>query len=156
LSQELPFTSQLWEKLRNYLSKYRVAGQKLDAKPLGSIQYYGKIPDIVVVDEKGIPQLIIETKRKSENRHWDIYDPLGKAPITQALCYSTLALKYHNLDRTPLFATANSDVMIVFRGIEKEKLGEFVDIEKCRENTTHLRTGLTHLSIAHIVDFSKN
>uniref|UniRef100_A0A7J2T9L8 site-specific DNA-methyltransferase (adenine-specific) n=1 Tax=Ignisphaera aggregans TaxID=334771 RepID=A0A7J2T9L8_9CREN len=133
MNQELPFTSQLWEKLRDYLSKYRVAGQKLDAKPLGSIQYYGKIPDIVVVDEKGIPQLIIETKRKSENRHWDIYDPLGKAPIAQALCYSALALKYHNLDRTPLFATANSDVMIVFRGIEKEKLGEFVDIERCRE-----------------------
>jgi len=133
MNQELPFTSQLWEKLRSYLSKYRVAGQKLNVKPLGSIQYYGKIPDIVVIDEKEIPQLIIETKGKSESKHWDIYDPLGKASIAQALCYSTLALKHHNLDRTPLFATANSDIMIVFKGIEKDRLEELVDLERCRE-----------------------
>jgi len=132
MSRELPFTSELWKKLGEYLDRYRVVGQNLKVKPLGKVSYHGKIPDIVIVDASERPQLIIETKRKYEKGFEDIYDPLGKAPIAQALCYAALALEYHNLDRTPLFATANSDVIIVFRGVGGE-LRELVDIEKCKE-----------------------
>jgi type I restriction-modification system DNA methylase subunit len=135
LSGELPFTFEFWRKLSEYLDRYLVAGRKLKAAPTNAVVYYGKKPDIVIVDHTGIPQLIIETKRKSdEGGLEDIYEPLGEAVVAQALCYAALALKHHNLDRTPLFATANRDTVIVFKGIEREKLEEFIDIEKCKES----------------------
>ena len=134
MSKELPFTSQLWEKLGNYLSKYSVAGKKLEVKPLGATSYDGKIPDIVITDEKGIPVLIIETKRKGEGKPAeDIINPFRHAPIAQALCYATLALENRGLSKTPLFATANKDVMYVFNSIERNQLQKFVDINACRE-----------------------
>jgi type I restriction-modification system DNA methylase subunit len=135
MSSELPFTFELWRKFAEYLDKYLVAGRKLKAMPTNAVVYYGKKPDIVIVDDTGIPQLIIETKRKSdEGRLEDVYEPLGEAVVAQALCYAALALKYHNLDRTPLFATANRDTIVIFKGIDREKLDEFVDIEKCKES----------------------
>jgi type I restriction-modification system DNA methylase subunit len=135
MSSELPFTFELWRKLADYLDKYLVAGRKLKAMPTNAVIYYGKKPDIVNVDDTGIPQLIIETKRKSdEGRLEDVYEPLGEAVVAQALCYAALALKYHNLDRTPLFVTANRDTIVIFKGIDREKLDEFVDIEKCKES----------------------
>jgi len=134
MSSELPFTFELWKKLSDYLDKYRVAGHKLKAMPTNAVVYYGKRPDIVIVNDVGIPQLIIETKRKSdEGKSEDLYEPLGEVVVAQALCYAVLALEHHNLDKTPLFATANRDIMVIFKGIEREKLGEFVDIERCRE-----------------------
>ncbi|MCC6055464.1 MAG: N-6 DNA methylase [Desulfurococcaceae archaeon] len=135
MSSELPFTFELWRKLAEYLDKYLVAGRKLKAMPTNAVIYYGKKPDIVIVDDTGISQLIIETKRKSdEGKLEDVYEPLGEAVVAQALCYAALALKHHNLDRTPLFATANRDTIVIFKGIDREKLDEFVDIEKCKES----------------------
>jgi len=135
MSSELPFTFELWRKLAEYLDKYLVAGRKLKAMPTNAVVYYGKKPDIVIVDDTGIPQLIIETKKKSdEGKLEDVYEPLGEAVVAQALCYAALALKHHNLDRTPLFATANRDTIVIFKGIDREKLDEFVDIEKCKES----------------------
>jgi type I restriction-modification system DNA methylase subunit len=134
LSKELPFMSQLWEKLRDYLNIYSVAGKRLEVKPLGSVSYDGKIPDIVIADEKGAPVLIIETKRKSEGRPAeDIINPFRRAPVAQALCYAALALESLGLIKTPLFATANKDVMYVFNSIERDQLEKFVDINACRE-----------------------
>jgi len=134
MSRELPFTFELWKNLSEYLKNYQVAGHKLKAKPTNAVKYYDKIPDIVIVDETETPQLIIETKRKSdEGKSKDLYEPLGEAVVAQALCYATLAVEHHNLDRTPLFATANRDIAVIFKGIEREKLGEFVDVERCKE-----------------------
>lgn len=134
LSKELPFMSQLWEKLRDYLKKYSVAGKRLEVKPLGAVSYGGKIPDIVIADEKDVPILIIETKRKSEGKPAeDIINPLRPAPIAQALCYATLAVEDLKLNKTPLFATANKNVMHIFNSIEKDQLDKFVDINACRE-----------------------
>jgi type I restriction-modification system DNA methylase subunit len=135
MSSELQFTFELWRKLAEYLDKYLVAGRKLKAMSTNAVVYYGKKPDIVIVDDTGIPQLIIETKKKSdEGKLEDVYEPLGEAVVAQALCYAALALKHHNLDRTPLFATANRDTIVIFKGIDREKLDEFVDIEKCKES----------------------
>jgi type I restriction-modification system DNA methylase subunit len=133
LGKELPFTSELWKKLSEYLEKHAVGGRKLITKPLGSVSYYNKTPDIVITDEVGIPLLIVETKRKVEGRQEDLYDPFGPAPIAQALCYAVLALQYHNLKRTPLFATATRDVLVLFKGIERGELEKLVDIGHCRK-----------------------
>jgi type I restriction-modification system DNA methylase subunit len=133
-NREEEFRLRLSYELKEYLDKYRVNGVKLDVR---QSTYYcngiPRIPDIVVVDEKGIPQLIIETKRKSDGREEDLYNPLSMAPIAQALCYAALAMESHGMDRTPLFATANRDVMIIFKGIEREKLEGFVDTSLCCE-----------------------
>jgi type I restriction-modification system DNA methylase subunit len=133
LSKELQFAIQLRDKLRDYLSRYSVAGKKLEVV-FGTVSYDGKIPDIVIADEKGVPVLIIETKRKSESKPAeDIINPFRPAPIAQALCYATLALEDIKLNKTPLFATANKDVMYVFNSIERNQLEKFVDINACRE-----------------------
>jgi type I restriction-modification system DNA methylase subunit len=133
MSQELPFTSEFWKRLGEYLDKYRVGGHKLKVEPLGRTSYYGKIPDIVITDERGFPQLIIETKRKRDADPEDLYDPLGKAPIAQALCYASLAMEHYNMERTPLFSTANRDVIFIFKGVEKEELKDLVDINVCKD-----------------------
>jgi len=151
---ELKFTSELWKKLREYLEKFRVGGHKFRVEPFGSIKYDDKTPDIVIIDEIGVPQLIIETKRKSDGRQEYLYDPFGRAPIAQALCYAYLALEHHNMDRTPLFAVANRDVIVIFKGIEKEKLNELINICSCRESMNRLRIGLKPLNLEHIVNCS--
>jgi type I restriction-modification system DNA methylase subunit len=133
--KEVGFTPEFWRRLKEYLEKYLVGGIKLDAKYQEPV-YSGKIPDIVILDEKEIPQLIIETKRKAEGKYEDIYDPLGRAPIAQALCYAALALERHKMDRTPLFATANKSVIIIFRGVERRELENLLDIELCHEKHT--------------------
>ncbi len=132
MSREVKFTIQLWEKLNRYLRKYTVNGYRLVASVPDSVILRGKIPDIVITDIKGIPQLIIETKRKVEGRAWEGFlNPLGPAPIAQAVCYAALALEEYGLRRTPLFATANRDALILFKGIDKDDLDKIVDIKAC-------------------------
>jgi type I restriction-modification system DNA methylase subunit len=131
--REPPFTARLWKKFDDYLSKYRVDGAELKANPPNSISYYNKLPDIVVTDKLGTPQLIVETKRKADDTYEELYDPLGRAPIAQALCYAALALEHHGLDRTPLFATANKAVIVIFKGVKREELSELVDVNVCLE-----------------------
>jgi type I restriction-modification system DNA methylase subunit len=134
LSREAEFVSQLWEKLDEYLRKYTVNGHTLTAKPPNSVEFKGKVPDIVIVDAKGVPQLIIETKRKIEGGPGEeLLNPLGPAPIAQAVCYAVLALEVYGLERTPLFATANRDSLILFKGINKGDLGKIVNAEACLE-----------------------
>ena len=130
--RETEFTTSFWEKLSHYLKTYTVNGRRLKAKEPNSVVLKGKIPDIVVVDEKEVPQLIIETKRKIEDRPAEeLLNPLAPAPIAQAVCYAALAVEVYNLDRTPLFATANRDSLILFKGIEKKELNKIVDVDAC-------------------------
>ncbi|MGC8988185.1 HsdM family class I SAM-dependent methyltransferase, partial [Infirmifilum sp.] len=134
MSKEAEFVASLWNKLNEYLNKYAVNGHKLIAKPPNSVEIKGKVPDIVISDVKGVPQLIIETKRKVEGKPGEnLLNPLGPVPIAQAVCYAALALEEYNLKRTPLFAVANKDSLILFKGIERDVLGEIVDTEKCLE-----------------------
>jgi len=134
MNREAEFIAQLWSSLRDYLEKYTVNGRKLTAKPPDSVVLKGKIPDIVIVDERDLPQLIIETKRKIEGKPGEeLLNPLGPAPIAQAVCYAALAVEEYGLDRSPLFATANRDALILFKGIDKGDLGKIVDTGVCLE-----------------------
>lgn len=139
MSIEAEFVIQLWKKLDEYLSKYTVGGRKLAVKGPNSFKFKsGKMPDIVIVDEHGVPQLIIEAKRDVEGMpRNEFLTPLGRAPIAQALCYAALALDECNLERTPLFATANKHSLVLFKGIEKSNLNEIVNIEKCKQPKRH-------------------
>jgi len=123
LGEVFQFTLKLWKSLEEYLRKYSVAGQNLKVVPLDRVFYHEYVLGIAIVDADGRPQLIIVTSR----------NPLERYSIARALCFATLALKHHNLDKTPLFATANDRIMILFRGIKKEKLEKLVDITKCME-----------------------
>ena len=132
MSREAEFATQLWHKLTQYLKKYTVNGHKLIAKEPDSLAFRGKIPDIVVVDAQNIPQLIIETKKKVEGKPMEeLLNPLGPTPIAQAVCYAVLAMLEYELDITPLFATANRDALILFRGISRDDVGKIVDIDAC-------------------------
>ncbi len=139
MSREAEFVLQFLQKINQYLSKYSVGGRKLEAKgPDGYIIDIGgrvRKPDIVIVDERGIPQLIIEAKREpwEGKRHEEFIEPMGRAPVAQALCYAVLAMRKHNLSRTPLFATANRDVLILFKGISRDEVDEIVDVGICLE-----------------------
>jgi hypothetical protein len=128
--RESEFTAEYWRRISNFLEKHLVGGLGLKVK---QPTYNRKVPDIVVIDETGIPQLIIETKRKSDSGEEDILDPLNMATVSQALCYAALAMEARNMDRTPMFTTANRGVAAVFKGVERARVGELVDLCSCRE-----------------------
>lgn len=133
-SREVIFTVRLWDVLNRYLRRYTVNGNRLIAKEPNSVVVKGKIPDIVITDEKGIPVLIIETKRKAEGRPSEEFlNPLAPAPIAQALCYAALAMEEYKLDRTPMYATANQSSLILFKGVSRDEVREIIDIDKCLE-----------------------
>ncbi len=135
MSREAEFTALLWDKLKRYLETYTVNGHKLVAKEPNAVVLKGKIPDIVIVDAKGTPQLIIETKRKAEGKSAEeLLNPLGPTPIAQAVCYAALAVEEYDLSRSPLFATANRDALILFKGIDRDDLDKIVDISACLES----------------------
>jgi len=134
MNREVEFTAELWNSLKQYLEKYTVNGHKLVAKPPSSVVLKGKVPDIVVVDSRGLPQLIIETKRKAEGRPLEeLLNPLGPAPIAHAMCYAALAIEEYNLSRSPLFATANRGALILFKGINRDDLDKIVSTRVCLE-----------------------
>jgi len=134
MSREAEFTTLLWDRLKHYLKTYTVNGHKLIAKEPNSVTFRGKVPDIVIADTKGIPQLIIETKRKIEGKPAEeLLNPLGPAPIAQAVCYAALAIEEYRLSRSPLFATANRDALILFKGIDRNDLDKIVNVEVCLE-----------------------
>ncbi len=132
MSREAEFVSDLWRKLDEYLRKYTVNDHTLTAKPPNSVEFKGKVPDIVIVDAKGVPQLIIETKRKvGGGPEEELLNPLGPASIAQALCYAGLAMEEYKLAETPMFATANEEVLILFKGVKKTKLDNILDLNEC-------------------------
>lgn len=137
------FASDFWRKLKEYLEKHAVLGHKLDVAEPNSIKLPGnKIPDIVIVDDKGIPVLIIEAKREAEGKSEErLLDPFT---LAQAVCYATLAslvgeisenslslLLEHISDRTPMFATADRNTIILFKGVERDDLNKIIDINEC-------------------------
>ena len=92
-------------------------------------------PDLVIFLKPGDqPFLIIETKRKDVedgSRASELFEPLGKAPIGQALSY--LALYYEKYQKLiPFFSTANPREIAVFR--TPENILDFVNI-----NAVHKR-----------------
>ncbi|WP_461865792.1 N-6 DNA methylase [Thermococcus sp.] len=130
--RERGFMVDLWRRIDEYLKKYSVNGKKLRIALPEDISWEGKIPDLVILNEKGIPVLIIETKRK-ETTSKEFLNPLSPAPIAQAACYAVLALYEYDLNETPLFATANKDALILFKGISRDELENIIDIDKCYE-----------------------
>jgi type I restriction-modification system DNA methylase subunit len=132
--REPEFTAEYWWRIRDYLEKHRVGGLRLVARQPGAVVYDRKVPDIVITDETDIPQLIIETKRKSDRGEESILDPLNPATVAQALCYAALAMEARNMDRTPMFVTANRDKAVVFKGIERSRVSDLVDLCSCRES----------------------
>jgi len=92
--------------------------------------------DVVVFKEpEGIPVLVVETKRKIERRYWYKrefrFDPFGTAVIGQALSYAALIKEKYNLPVTPLFATANRDVVVLFSPVENP--WDYLDREAVEE-----------------------
>jgi len=120
MAREARFQSELWELLRKICSA-PTGGLNLKVT-LGEPAFDGRTPDIVVMKEPDeLPILIIETKRKSSGPYRAAYrfTPYDRSVIGQALSYATLAKENFKLPATPLFATSNPDVIVLFGPVEK-------------------------------------
>jgi len=93
-----------------------------------------RIDIAVLVKDKQIPILIIETKRKYVERGTyrtnPKITPLSKSVIGQVLCYAKFVKDSLGLSDTPFFATANIDGIFVFSPIEDPDA--FVDANACK------------------------
>jgi type I restriction-modification system DNA methylase subunit len=127
MEREASFQSELWAVLKKICSRGPIGGLNLKVT-LGEPAFDGRPPDIVVMKESdGLPILIIETKRKSIGRYPNQYKftPYDPSVIGQALSYAALAKENFRLPATPLFATSNPDVLVLFSPVEKP--WEFLD-----------------------------
>ena len=117
---EARFQSELWRILREICSRGPVGGLSLRVT-VEEPAFDGRSPDIVVAREHdGLPILIIETKRKSRGRYPYPYKftPYDPSVIGQALSYAALAKEAFKLPATPLFATSNPDVLVLFGPVD--------------------------------------
>jgi len=132
--REVDVQDKLFIIIHNFIDKFKVSGIELTVKreyPIGN-----KRADIaVLIKDNGIPILIIETKRKYVERGTyktnPKITPISEAVIGQVLCYAALVKQTLGLDKTPFFATANSDIIFVFSPIEDPS--EFIDMDACRD-----------------------
>jgi type I restriction-modification system DNA methylase subunit len=135
--REKPFQSELHGRIKEYLNKYGGArGVRLKVKELGEVTIDRKEPDIVITDERDVPVLIVETKRKGL-RPSEKIDPLDKGPIAQALCYAYLLKEKY--DFIPYIATANRDALYVFDAREllslpMDKMRDYFRADRCKEH----------------------
>jgi len=90
---------------------------------------------VVLIKDRRVPILVIETKRKYVERGTFRTDPritpISRAVVGQVLCYAALVKQALGLRVTPFFATANIDGIFVFSPIEDP--GYFVDMNACRD-----------------------
>jgi hypothetical protein len=117
-----------------FVSKYKIRGYELTVEREYPVD--NKRVDIaVLIKDRQIPILIIETKRKYVERGTyktsPKITPLSSAVIGQALCYARFIKESLRLDKTPFFATANIDGIFVFSPIENPDA--FVDVNACRD-----------------------
>jgi type I restriction-modification system DNA methylase subunit len=117
-----------------FVGKYKSSGYEFTVEREYPVD--NKRVDIaVLVKDKQIPILIIETKRKYVERGTyktnPKITPLSKSVIGQALCYARFIKESFKLDKTPFFATANIDGIFVFSPIENPDA--FVDVNACRD-----------------------
>ncbi len=119
--RERRFQDKLFHILAKLVKDKRFAGLELDVEtefPIGD----SKRADIVVLKKPdNIPILVIETKRKTERAgYWkaeERFNPYGRYVVGQALGYAARAKDRYGLPTTPLFATANSRVLVLFSSV---------------------------------------
>ena len=132
--REVAVQDRLFTIIQSFISRFKVSGVELTVEREYLID--NKRADIVVlIKDRRVPILIIETKRKYVERGTYRTDPritpLSRAVIGQVLCYAALIKQAFGLDKTPFFATANNDGITVFSPIEDPNY--FVDMNACRD-----------------------
>ena len=133
-TREVAIQDRLYAIILGFVGKYKIGGIELTVEREYPVD--NKRVDIaVLIKDKQIPILIIETKRKYVERGTyktsPKITPLSRAVIGQALCYARFVKESLRLDKTPFFATANIDGIFVFSPIENPDA--FVDVNACRD-----------------------
>lgn len=149
MDREAEFAAQLWSRLSEYVKRYSVAGRAMQVAAPDALIISDKKPDIVIM-EGGVPRLIIEAKRKPEERG---LNPMSEAVVAQAACYALLAAESYSLDRAPMFATANRDYMVLFPSLTMEEIGQLVDREAClrpKRSSMEWRDALKNAAVKYI------
>ena len=133
-TREVAVQDRLYGIIQKLITNKRFGGLELTVEREYPID--NKRADIVVlIKDRRVPILVIETKRKYVERGTFRIDPritpISRAVIGQALCYATLIKHSLGLKATPFFATANIDGVFVFSPIEDPS--HFVDMNACRD-----------------------
>jgi type I restriction-modification system DNA methylase subunit len=133
-TREVAIQDKLYAIILGIIGKYKIRGYELTVEREYPVD--NKRVDIaVLIKDKQIPILIIETKRKYVERGTyktsPKITPLSSAVIGQALCYARFVKESLKLDKTPFFATANIDGIFVFSPIENPDA--FIDVNACRD-----------------------
>jgi len=132
-TREVAIQDKLYTMILGFVGKYKIGRIELTVEREYPVD--NKRVDIaVLIKDRQIPILIIETKRKYVERGTyktnPKITPLSKSVIGQALCYARFIKESFRLDKTPFFATANIDGIFVFSPIENPDA--FVDVNACR------------------------
>jgi type I restriction-modification system DNA methylase subunit len=133
-TREVIVQDRLYGIIQKLITNKRFGGLELTVEREYPID--NKRADIVVlIKDRRVPILVIETKRKYVERGTFRIDPritpISRAVVGQALCYATLIKHSLGLRVTPFFATANIDGITVFSPIEDPSY--FVDMNACRD-----------------------
>jgi type I restriction-modification system DNA methylase subunit len=133
-TREVAVQDRLYGIIQKLITNKRFGGFELTVEREYPID--NKRADIVVlIKDRRVPILIIETKRKYVERGTFRMDPritpISRAVVGQVLCYAALVKQALGLRVTPFFATANIDGIFVFSPIEDP--GYFVDMNACRD-----------------------
>jgi hypothetical protein len=133
-TREVAIQDKLYTMILGIVGKYKIGGIELTVEREYPVDNK-RIDIAVLIKDKQIPILIIETKRKYVERGTyktsPKITPLSSAVIGQALCYAKFVKESLRLDKTPFFATANIDGIFVFSPIENPDA--FVDVNACRD-----------------------
>jgi type I restriction-modification system DNA methylase subunit len=152
LSREAPFQDRLRDAIQGVISKFKFDGLTFSKVERG-FSIDGREPDLTIFDEVGMPFLIIETKRKIEHPHRrvrDLFQPLGKVAIGQAISYAVL-WENSGRGRIPFFATATPLEIAVFR--TPDNLLEYVDMNSVlsRDYEDVVKPGMFTKLLKHLV-----
>jgi type I restriction-modification system DNA methylase subunit len=118
IGREVKFQVELWSLLRNICLRGPIGGIELEVTMEEPV-IDARRPDIVVSKKpEHIPILIIETKKKGKKYAGFKFTPYDPSVVAQAFSYAALAKGAFNLPLTPLFATANPDVVMLLGPVE--------------------------------------
>ena len=109
MDSEAEFHFELYRVIKNLIEKgYTTQGATytkiIPKKKLDNL----KEPDLLLEDSTDRPILVIETKKKEEDKFVEITDPFNHKVIDQACGYATHL-------GTPFFATCNKDIFVLFK-----------------------------------------
>lgn len=129
-TREAIFQDKLIDLIQSISSKYRFDGLEISKVERGHPIDTREV-DVTIFIKGNFPFLLIETKRKIEEKQKteEFFDPLGTAVVGQAISYT--ALYEEKGLKVPFFATSNPKSIAIFR--TPERLQEYINYDAIKK-----------------------